>query len=132
MRRISIRPQLIPSEANDLSINIFNGVLKIAINVTTSVVGKQSVRLTRLMVAVSLVFTTTSFAADGDAIVWQAYDESVVLQNLADHSNAQMQFKLLQSKIQNKNNLWAPFADELAAFSENDYQRLKPLIQLKE
>ncbi len=128
MRRISIRLQLIPSEANDLSINIFNGVLKIAINVTTSVVGKQSVRLTRLMVAVSLVFTTTSFAADGDAIVWQAYDESIVLQNLADHSNAQMQFKLLQSKIQNKNNLWAPFADELAAFSENDYQRLKPLI----
>ena len=93
MRRISIRLQLISSEANDLSINIFNGVLKIAINVTTSVLDKQSVRLIRLMAAISLVFTTTSFAADGDGIVWQAYDESVVLQNLADHSNALMQFK---------------------------------------
>ena len=81
MRRISIRLQLISSEANDLSINIFNGVLKIAINVTTSVLDKQSLRLIRLMAAISLVFTTTSFAADGDGIVWQAYDESVVLQN---------------------------------------------------
>ena len=128
MRRISTRLQLIPSKANDLSNNIFNSGLKIAINVAASVVNKRSVSLLRLMIVASFVFSTISFAADGDSIVWQAYDESVVLQSLADHPNSQMQFKLLQSKIQNKNDLWAPFTDDLAAFSENDYQRLKPLI----
>jgi len=128
MRRISTRLQLIPSKANDLSNNIFNGGLKIAINVAASVANKRSVSLLRLMIVASFVFSTTPFAADGDSIVWQAYDESAVLQSLADHPNSQMQFKLLQSKIQNKNDLWAPFTDDLAAFSENDYQRLKPLI----
>ena len=128
MRRISTRLQLIPSKANDLSNNIFNSGLKIAINVAASVVNKRSVSLLRLMIVASFVFSTISFAADGDSIVWQAYDESAVLQSLADHPNSQMQFKLLQSKIQNKNDLWTPFTDDLAAFSENDYQRLKPLI----
>ena len=128
MRRISTRLQLIPSKANDLSNNIFNGGLKIAINVAASVANKRSVSLLRLMIVASFVFSTTPFTADGDSIVWQAYDESAVLQSLADHPNSQMQFKLLQSKIQNKNDLWAPFTDDLAAFSENDYQRLKPLI----
>jgi len=128
MRRISTRLQLIPSKANDLSNNIFNGGLKIAINVAASVANKRSVSLLRLMIVASFVFSTTPFAADGDSIVWQAYDESAVLRSLADHPNSQMQFKLLQSKIQNKNDLWAPFTDDLAAFSENDYQRLKPLI----
>ena len=128
MRRISARFQLIPLKVHDLLNNTFNGILQIATNVATSVVGKCSVSLLRLVVAVSLVSTTTSFTADGDPIIWQAYDESALLQGLADHSNAQMQFKLLQSKVQNKNDLWAPFADDLAAFSEYDYQRLKPLI----
>ena len=39
-----------------------------------------------------------------------------------------MQFKLFQSKILDMNEVYKPFQDDLARFSEEEYQKLKPLI----
>ena len=59
---------------------------------------------------------------------WVAYDETEDLAQLALHEKHGMQFKLLNSKILDKNSLWSPFQDSLANFSERDYVALKPLI----
>jgi amidase len=39
-----------------------------------------------------------------------------------------MHFKLLNSKVLDKNSLWAPFLSELSAFPASRYESLKPLI----
>ncbi|HET8753148.1 MAG TPA: amidase family protein, partial [Salinimicrobium sp.] len=61
-------------------------------------------------------------------IFWKTYDESEELQAQAEHENPRMRFKLINSKYLDKNDIWAPFEEDLADFSEEDYSRLKPLI----
>lgn len=73
-------------------------------------------------------FLTTVFAAEDSQLVWQRYDETSDLAELALHENDRMHFKLLNSKILDKNTLWSPFEEQLSGFSADDYQSLKPLI----
>jgi len=39
-----------------------------------------------------------------------------------------MQYKLIQSKFLDKNEIWKTVADQIAYFSEEDYEKLEPLI----
>tara|TARA_B100000767_G_scaffold263225_1_gene276752 strand:- start:10732 stop:12372 length:1641 start_codon:yes stop_codon:yes gene_type:complete len=59
---------------------------------------------------------------------WEAYDQSQELAENAKHKSKRMQFRLIQSKVSDKNNLWKSIAPQIASFSEEDYQRLKPFI----
>ena len=59
---------------------------------------------------------------------WVRNDESEELAKNAEHKSQKMRFKLIQSKILSKNEVWKSVADQLGYFSEEDYQTLKPLI----
>ena len=59
---------------------------------------------------------------------WQRYDESSALAANAEHENVRMRYQLIQSKLQDKNALWAPFESELNAFGEDRYAQLAPLV----
>ena len=59
---------------------------------------------------------------------WVAYDETQELEENADHEKSRMQYKLIQSNILDKNDLWKDLANQIAYFSEDDYQKLKPFI----
>jgi len=59
---------------------------------------------------------------------WIPYDESEELAKNADHKSKKMQFKLIQSKILDKNEIWKNVSHQISNFSEEDYQTLKPLI----
>jgi len=59
---------------------------------------------------------------------WVPYDESAELAKNAGHSSKKMQFRLIQSKITDKNNIWKNVSQQIINFSEEDYQKLKPLI----
>jgi len=59
---------------------------------------------------------------------WTPYDESEELAENASHESQKMQFKLIQSKILDKNDIWKNVADQISNFSEEDYQNLKPFI----
>jgi len=59
---------------------------------------------------------------------WVAYDESKELAENADHESEKMRFKLIQSRISDKNKLWEDIADQIKFFSEEDYQTLSSLI----
>ncbi len=63
---------------------------------------------------------------------WIGYDESSELIANAKHENPRMQYKLIQSKFSDKNAIWKPIEKELLAFSEQDYERLKPHILEKD
>lgn len=59
---------------------------------------------------------------------WNPYDESAEIAQNADHESQRMRYKLIQSKVTDKNEVWKNVADQIAYFSEEDYQKLKPLI----
>jgi amidase len=59
---------------------------------------------------------------------WTPYNESAELAKNSGHKSRKMQFKLIQSKNLDKNNIWKKIAPQLTNFSEEDYQKLKPLI----
>lgn len=78
------------------------------------------------------LFAVVTHGAENAAPTWQRYDESADLRELAQHENSSMRFKLLNSKVLDKNTLWAPFLNELADFSPDRYDSLKPLILEKD
>jgi amidase len=59
---------------------------------------------------------------------WIPYDESAEIAKNAAHESRKMQFKLIQSKVLDKNDIWENVSPQIRNFSEEDYQRIKPLI----
>lgn len=59
---------------------------------------------------------------------WVPYDESEELANNSDHEMGRMRYKLIQSKVMDVNALWSDIQPQIEDFSEEDYNRLKPLI----
>lgn len=61
-------------------------------------------------------------------VFFKKYDETIALEKQQNHKNGRMKFKLFQSKFIDMNEVFKPFNDDLAKFSEEDYQALKPII----
>ena len=59
---------------------------------------------------------------------WRPYDESAELAANANHPAKKMQYKLIQSKLMDKNEIWKMVSDQLCNFTEKKYQKLKPFI----
>lgn len=59
---------------------------------------------------------------------WVPYDESDEIASNADHPSSRMQYKLIQSKVNDKNGIWAVVQPQIQDFSAEEYERLKPLI----
>lgn len=67
-----------------------------------------------------------------ETVIWEAHDESTELIEQANHENPRMRFKLINSKLSDKNELWKPFENDLANFSAEKYETLKPFILEKD
>ncbi|MGB0879194.1 MAG: amidase family protein [Polaribacter sp.] len=61
-------------------------------------------------------------------VIFKKYDETAELEAQQKHEKKRMQFKLIQSKYLDMNVVFKPFEDDLAYFSEENYNTLKPLI----
>tara|TARA_R110002073_G_scaffold57778_4_gene146687 strand:- start:93425 stop:95071 length:1647 start_codon:yes stop_codon:yes gene_type:complete len=59
---------------------------------------------------------------------WAPYDESEEIAKNADNESIKLRYKLIQSRVLDKNEIWENVADQISDFSEKDYQKLKPLI----
>ena len=59
---------------------------------------------------------------------WEPYDETAWLEENADHESVRMQYKLIQSKISDKNDMIDQIRDQITYFSKEDYERLTPFI----
>ena len=62
---------------------------------------------------------------------WQAYDESERLTANADHESQRMQYKLLQSKVLDRQSIWNNIYTQLNGFSESEYTHLHDLVYEK-
>lgn len=63
-----------------------------------------------------------------EPIIWQSYDETTELQAQQSHENPRMRYKLLYSKVYDRNLIWRAFDEALADFTDQRYEELKPLI----
>jgi len=79
-----------------------------------------------------LTFLLNSCKKQQSEIIFIKYDETAELAAQQTHENNRMKFKLIQSKYVDMNEVFKPFNDDLASFSEENYQELKPLILEKD
>lgn len=63
-----------------------------------------------------------------DIVLWQPYNDSVEVAESQSNKNPRMQYKLVQSKFLDKNEVFLPLYPEVQKLSDSDYQRLKPIV----
>jgi len=88
--------------------------------------------LSFLNISLLLLFNSCNQKPQTEIATWKSYDEQEMLASVKDHENRRMHLKLVQSKVQDKNVIWDSIRDDISDFSEEDYQRLKPLIYEKD
>ena len=65
--------------------------------------------------------------AEGQVPRWEADDEATHLERVAEHESEQMRFRLINTRVRDKNDIWGAFAGELVGFADR-YEDLKPRI----
>lgn len=60
--------------------------------------------------------------------IWEPYNDSAEVVANADHEKGRMQYKLIQSKVLDKNEVFQPLYDEVSKMRETEYEALKPMI----
>jgi amidase len=81
-----------------------------------------------LFLVVCILIFSCSTKEKQPTVVFTKYDETTELAAQQNHEKKRMQFKLIQSKYLDMNEVFRPFEEDLAYFSEEDYLALKPLI----
>ncbi|RRQ47597.1 amidase [Maribacter algicola] len=61
-------------------------------------------------------------------VLWEPYKDSAEVAANADHEISRMRYKLIQSKVLDKNAVFLPLYDEVVKMKEDEYESLKPLI----
>ncbi|WP_338039008.1 amidase family protein [Maribacter litopenaei] len=63
-----------------------------------------------------------------DVVLWEPYNDSLEIAANADYEISRMRYKLIQSKVLDKNEVFLPLYDEVSKMDEAQYESLKPLI----
>ena len=71
---------------------------------------------------------TTPQPPEVSGALWTSYDDSQEVAANADHPNPRMRYKLIQSRVLDKNEVFQPLYPEVQKLTEAEYARLKPLI----
>ena len=63
-----------------------------------------------------------------EVILWTPYNDSIEVADNTDHENGRMQYKLIQSKVLDKNEVFVPLYEEVSKLTKSEYEKLVPLI----
>ena len=63
-----------------------------------------------------------------EIILWQPYDDSAEVAANQDHEVERMRYKLIQSKVLDKNEVFRTLYDEVDKMTDAEYEALKPLV----
>jgi amidase len=63
-----------------------------------------------------------------EVILWTPYNDSIEVAENSDHENGRMQYKLIQSKVLDKNEVFVPLYEEVSKLTESSYNELLPMI----
>ena len=82
----------------------------------------------KIAILISSFFIFLACQQKESPVFFKKYDETSAIEKQQNHPNGRMKFRLFQSKYIDMNAVFKPFENDLAYFSEQDYQNLKPLI----
>ncbi len=96
--------------------------------------GKRTGSVIALLLACILGFTgCREQKADEEPLaIWTSYNDSAEVAANQEHENPRMRYKLIQSKVLDKNDIFLPLYKEVDAFPEERYESLKPLVLEKD
>jgi amidase len=63
-----------------------------------------------------------------ETVLWEPYNDSIQVAANRDHELPRMRYKLVQSKVLDKNDLFLPLFGEVGKLTKKEYERLRPLI----
>ena len=63
-----------------------------------------------------------------EGALWNRYDETEEIAANADHPVERMRYKLIQSRVLDKNEVFLPLYPEVQKLAEAEYERLKPMV----
>ncbi|WP_373517757.1 amidase family protein [Pricia sp.] len=66
--------------------------------------------------------------AAADIVLWKPYNDSAEVAANQDHEIERMRYKLIQSKVLDKNEVFRPLYGEVSKMTDTEYNALKPLI----
>ncbi|PIB27040.1 amidase [Maribacter sp. 4U21] len=83
-----------------------------------------------LVLLVGLLFSCkdSSKVDEKQQRIWEPYNDSLEVASNADHEKGRMRYKLIQSKVLDKNDVFLPLYDEVSKMTEKEYEFLKPLV----
>jgi amidase len=87
---------------------------------------KKKIFLLALLVIISC--KETKEIDYSSVVLWKDYDESSEIAANQEHEKSRMQYKLIQSRVSDKNEIFRPLYHEVVEMSEAEYEQLKPLI----
>jgi amidase len=85
--------------------------------------------IARLIILLVLIIVSSCCEKENTKIpTWVPYDQAALIAENADHPSERVQYKLIQSRFSDKNELWAQIEPQLSDFNVKDYDALKPFI----
>ncbi|MBT8289318.1 MAG: amidase [Muriicola sp.] len=89
----------------------------------------KGIRLLALAVlAMSFWSCKQEASSESDVVLWTPYNDSTEVAANQEHENSRMRYKLIQSKVLDKNDVFRPLYKEVSAVTNEDYEKLKSLI----
>lgn len=85
-------------------------------------------RLLALIVLILIFSCKSEKDSIAQKIIWQPYNDSTDVAANSDHEISRMRYKLIQSKVLNKNEVFLPLYTEVSKVTEADYEKWKPFI----
>lgn len=90
---------------------------------------KLKMRLFLMLVGILFIFSSCKQEHSTPEIpLWTPYDETGLIDANANHESKQMRYKLIQSKVSNRNELLKSISSQLEGFSAKRYEALTPMI----
>lgn len=86
----------------------------------------------RLILSIALILVVSckekKQSANSETVLWQPYNDSAEVAANQAHEIKRMRYKLIQSKVLDKNEIFLPLYDEVYKFKESEYEVLKKFI----
>ncbi|GLU45613.1 amidase family protein [Allomuricauda sp. NBRC 101325] len=84
-----------------------------------------------LCAAVLLAFVSCKqkeTAPKEEVVLWTPYNDSAEVAANAENESRRMRYKFIQSKVLDKNEVFLPLYDEVSKFTNEQYEKMKPLV----
>jgi amidase len=101
----------------------------------------EKIKVMRRSVGVSMVLIISLLwmggcrnesGVDENLVLWTPYNDSAEVAANKEHAKTRMRYKLIQSKVLDKNEVFRPLYHEVSKVTEKEYERLKPMILEKD